>query len=303
MNRDDPAFDADDMDALFRAVLDQREPATPLALLPEVRRSGVRLRRRRRLLATGATAAAVGLLATAGWAVHGRTAAVPDRTLPPAAGVRGAPVAPTSPPPTAMTGPPPATAVAATTGTATGTATGTGDTATAGGRALFTFLQNHLPDDIRRISASTTANDFLLTRQDGGTVQVSRRLDGPSGPRGGTTSPCELRTTDWGPMSPDGEDCVGMTLPDGSMVWALHPLTFVPRGRDSEIRVITPDGLAYALHFARAEAQPEPGDPTVALPQLLMLAGRSGFLAALRDGWGDPPVPGPPKPQPPSATP
>ncbi|WP_189915301.1 hypothetical protein [Kitasatospora xanthocidica] len=300
MNRDDPAFDADDMDALFRAVLDQQEPATPLALLPEVRRSGVRLRRRRRLLATGATAAAVGLLATAGWAVHGRTAAAPERTLPPAAGVRGAPAAPTSPPPAATTGPPPATTVATTAATA---ATGTGGTATTGGRALFALLQNHLPEDFREISAGTTTDDFLLTRHDGGTVQVSRRSDGPSGPFGGTTSPCELRTTDWGPMSPDGEDCVGMPLPDGSMVWVLHPLTFVPHGQESEIRVITPDRLVYALHFARAEAQPEPSDQTVALPQLLMLAGRSGFLAALRDGLGDSPAPGSSTPRPPSATP
>ncbi|MEU9041193.1 MULTISPECIES: hypothetical protein [unclassified Kitasatospora] len=312
MNGDDPAFDADDMGALFRTVLDQPEPATPAALLPEVRRSGARLRRRRHLLATVATAAAVGLLATAGWAVRGRTPVegsgrefVPAASAP---GLTSAMPSPSVPPSPAVTG----TGGTATGGTAPGSTTPgrptTGGPAADGSLSLLALLRAHPPEDIVQVFRGATANDYLLTRTDGGTVTVSRRLDGPAGPSGGTDSPCGPRSNAWGPMNPEGEDCVGMKLPDGSTVWALHPLSAAHRGREAQLRIVTPDDLAYVLLFVRAGARPQPGDPTVPLPQLLVLSGQPGFVAAVRDGWGDPifgptTPPGPPKTPGPSTTP
>ncbi|MFD8752944.1 hypothetical protein ACFV0O_18505 [Kitasatospora sp. NPDC059577] len=317
MNGDDPAFDADDMGALFRAVLDQPEPAAPPELLPEVRRSGNRLRRRRRLLATVATAAAVGLLATAGWAVRGRSPAEHDgRVLLPAA---SAPVAPSvAPSPSASASPTPSVTPSPMAG---GTAGGTDDwtedgtdgtdgtttvgVATEGSPALFALLRAHPPEEIGKASRGVSSENFLLTRKDGGTVAVTRRLDGPSGALGGATSPCGTPMPgSSGPKSPEGEDCVGMKLPDGSMVWAMHPVSVTPRGREAALRLVTPDELAYTLLFVRAEARPypQPDDPTVALPQLLILAGQSGFRKAVQDGWGDP-VTAPPRTRPSAGTP
>ncbi|MER7580988.1 hypothetical protein [Kitasatospora sp. NPDC097691] len=321
MNRDDPAFDADDMGALFREVLDQPEPAVPPGLLPEVRRSGTRMRRRRHLLATVATALAVGLLATAGWAVHGRApVAGVGRGLAPAA---SGPVLPSATPSRPDAPPPAATGTRDTTapGAAGDTAAAPGapsEVTTAGGTAppgasavgsarLLALVRDHPPQDIGGVARGTTADAFVLTRKDGGTVTMSRSLDGPSEPRGGTTSPCESRTTAWGPMSPDGRDCVGTKLADGSVVWMLHPLTVVPRGQEAEIRVVTPNGLVYILLFARAEARAQPDDVTVPLLGLMQLAEQPGFLEAVRDGWADPALgskpPVPSKPSGPSTNP
>ncbi|MEV7771761.1 hypothetical protein [Kitasatospora sp. NPDC086791] len=288
MNGDDPAFDADDMGALFRAVLDQPEPAAPPELLPEVRRSGARLRRRRHLLATVATATAVGLLATAGWAVRGRTPAEDSgRALLPAAGAPGVPVAAPSPSGTSSPSAAPSP-TAGGTADATGGPTPTG-TAQEGSRGLLALLRAYPPEEIWTVARGVAPESLLLTRKDGGTVRVSRRLEGPSGPLGGTGSPCGPRSGTRGPRSPEGKDCVGTKLPDGSVVWALHPLSVAARGQEAEVRVVAPDGLVYALLFVRAETQPypRPDDPTLALPQLLVLAGQPGFLQALRDGWGD----------------
>ncbi|MFE6054823.1 hypothetical protein ACFQ6N_29060 [Kitasatospora sp. NPDC056446] len=285
MNRDDPAFDADDMDALFRMVLDQPEPAAPPALLPEVRRSGVRLRRRNRLLTAAATAAAVALLATAGWAVGGRNSAGGPAPLPPAAtGVTARPSTPADPPSTA--GGPTGTPSPVTAGTAGATGGGNGNGNGNGSLALLTFLRSHPPEGVRQVFSTGATNGFLLTT-DYGTITLSRRLDGTAELRGGTASPCGPRSNAWGLMNPEGEDCAGRTLPDGSAVWVMHPLSTAPLGREAEIRIVTPDDRVYVLFFARAETAPKPTDPTLPLPQLLDLAGQPGFLEAVRDGWSD----------------
>ncbi|MFI8456405.1 hypothetical protein [Kitasatospora sp. NPDC085464] len=319
MNRDDPAFDADDMGALFREVLDQPEPAVPQGLLPEVRRSGTRMRRRRHLLATVATALAVGLLATAGWAVHGRAPVErAGRGLAPAA---SGPVLPSTASGRPDAQPPAATGTDGTaapgtvqdTAAAPGTAsavTATGGTASPGASAvgsarLLALLRDHPPEDIGGVAGGATPDAFVLTRKDGGTVTMSRSLDGPAQQRGGTSSPCESRTTAWGPMSPEGRDCLGTKLADGSVVWLLHPLTVVPRGQEAEVRVVTTSGLVYVLLFARAEARSQPEDVTVPLLELMQLAEAPGFLEAVRDGWADPSLgskpPGPStSPRPPS---
>ncbi|WBP92057.1 hypothetical protein [Kitasatospora cathayae] len=277
MTRDDPALDADEMGALFRSVLDQAEPATSPGLLPEVRRSGGRLRRRRRLTAAGATVAAVSLLATAGWAVNGRTAA--QRTTVPAAPTTSA--TSSTPVPTSFPPPPPNTDQAA-------HAAWERQVNTAGHQALLKVFRTHLPTDFTSVSdgdGTWRSAVFEFTRKDGGAVGAWREDEMYADRESGQASPCETSSNRTGPVPPVGKDCVSRTLPDGSVAWAFHPLN-PGRGQWSALTVVTPQNRKYGLDFDRNGKPPfQPTDETVALPQLLDLAAAPGFLEAIRDGW------------------
>ncbi|MFJ3794057.1 hypothetical protein [Kitasatospora sp. NPDC090091] len=291
MDQDDPAFGADEMGALFRTVLDQPEPGLPPALLPQVRRSGGRLRRRRQLLAGGATVAAVSVLATAGWVVSGRPAAqhTPAGPDSPAAATRAVPstAAPsTAAPVTGLPRPDPADTAA--------TNAYQRQLSAQGNLALLEFLRAHLPEDFSAIADGPKEGRpgvYKATRTDGGLVTVVRR---PSWLREvDRTTPndsCDAHTVAGGRAEPLAADCESRVLPDGSVVMVRHlPQTL--QGQVSEVNVITPDNTPYALTFLRVVSQPDETSPTVSLQQLLTLGQTPGFLPAIRDGWQDGPTP------------
>ncbi|MGW2249886.1 hypothetical protein ACWCXH_06755 [Kitasatospora sp. NPDC001660] len=280
MTRDDPAHGADEMGALFRSVLDQSEPATPPGLLPEVRRSGGRLRRRRRLTAAGAAVAAVALLATAGWAVDGRTAA--QRTTVPAGPTASATSAvPSTAAPSSFPPPPPNTDQAA-------HAAWERQVNAAGHQALLKVFRAHLPADFNAVSdgdGTWRSTVFEFTRKDGGAVGAWREEEMYDELDGGQDSPCEPIPSRTGPLPPFGKDCERRALPDGSVAWAFHPVA-PGRGQWSVLTVVTPQHRQYSLDFGRNGKPPyQPTDETVALPRLLDLAAAPGFLEAIRDGW------------------
>ncbi|MQS11962.1 hypothetical protein F7Q99_06555 [Streptomyces kaniharaensis] len=277
MNRDDPAFGADEMGALFRTVLDQPEPTAPPALLPEVRHAGGRLRRRRRLTALGATVAAVALLGTAGWAVDGRTAA--ERTTVPAGPTASASAsAAPSPAPSSFPPPPAPWDQAA-------VREWDRQVNAAGHQALLKVLQAHLPEDFSSMTDGGNSRSYNFTRKDGGAVAAWREDELYVDTEGGQASPCETNSSKWGPVPPVGRDCERRTLPDGSVAWAYHPLN-PGRGQWSALSVVTPQNRRYGLAFGRVGTPPfQPTDETIALPQLLDLAAAPGFLEAIRDGW------------------
>ncbi|MFG2821121.1 hypothetical protein ACGFX4_17045 [Kitasatospora sp. NPDC048365] len=262
MTGDETRYDAEEMGALFRAVLEQPEPPASPAVLPEVRRAGGRLRRLRRLAAVGATAAAVCVLATAGWALGGRPPAGAGTIGPAAESPTGASIA--SPPGASPSG------------------AGRG-----GHQGLLGLLRAHLPAALQDVTDGPVPGAYTMTRTDGGTVLLGRRLDGVASGRGGAASPCGPRSNARGPVEPDGRDCTGFTLPDGTAVWVLHPIMVPPRGQEAEIRLITPQDRVYVLLFGRGGARPQPDDPTVPLSQLVELARQPGFLEVVRDGWND----------------
>ncbi|MFE4603735.1 hypothetical protein ACFRKE_23100 [Kitasatospora indigofera] len=287
MDREDPAFGAEEIGALFRTVLDRPEPAAPEALLTRVRRDGGRLRRRRRLLAGIGAVVAVGVLAGAGWAVGVR----------PAATTTAVPAGPSSP----------------AASSAAATAPGTPAPATGGAPAdepyrgatvryyrelnarpnqdLLAFLRAHLPADFARVTDGTEQmppGQYDLTRTDGGQVVVVRDALSTPVDRDAPDAACEPRIHPGGTEDATRTDCTGRTLPDGSVVLVSHaPGTL--RGRTAVLDVLTPDGRTCTLWFLRKVDGPDGTLPTVSLDHLLALAETPGLVAAVHDGWQEAP--------------
>ncbi|MEV6973306.1 hypothetical protein [Kitasatospora sp. NPDC093806] len=267
MSQEDREPGAEELGALFRAVLDQPEPTVP-PVGPQVKRAGGRLRRRRRLLTATAVAAAVAVIATAGVAVSGRPLEVDnlDATVPAAP-------APSAPTPAAATATPdrPAT---------------DWQQDAAGHAALLRFLREHPLPGVTAVDERDRATEFTLRRTSGGPVRFARFFEGPVRDSSLRESPCEQRKLPNGDVAADpiGTGCLPVPLPDGALAWVLNPLT---RGQPQSVLVwlVTAQGRLFTLGV---DSGPVDGRyDVVPLEAVRDLVATPGFVRAVDEGWRD----------------
>ncbi|MFF7456246.1 hypothetical protein [Kitasatospora sp. NPDC008115] len=276
MGQEDRDLDAERVGALFRTVLDQREPAVP-SVGPQVKRAGARLRLRRRVLTVTAAAVAVAAVATAGVAVTGRsgpdapaagvTPSVPD--VPSPSGTPTGPADPTTPP--ASPADDPLAADRRLNG--------------AGHAELLRFLRDHPLPGVTGVDGTTSVREFTMRRANDGQVRFMREFEGPVGSPGDRGSPCAARTLPNGETAdPVGTGCLTVPLPDGALAWVLHP-TYRDQPKSVWIRLVTAQGRQFTLSL---DSTPVDGTyTTVPLEAVRDLAAAPGFVRAVDEGWQD----------------
>ncbi|MFE6870287.1 hypothetical protein ACFVFS_27505 [Kitasatospora sp. NPDC057692] len=282
-DREDREFGAEQMGALFRTVLDQREPAVP-PVGPQVRRAGARLRLRRRLLTVTAAAVAVAAVATAGVAVTGRSG--------PTAPVAAPTTAPTTAPmPTPTTDPTPS-AAATPSATDTPVAPNSADPvaadwqlSAAGHAELLRFLRDHPLPGVTGIEENASSREFTMHRANDGRVRFMREFNGLVGSPDERESPCTAQKLPNGdPADPFGTDCLTVPLPDGALAWVLHP-AYRDQPKAVWIWLVTAQGRKFVLSF---DSAPVDGAYTpLPLEAVRGLAATPGFVRAVDEGWRD----------------